>query len=105
MRMARNKVGAYAPCPCGSGRKFKFCCRGKSSMPPLTGDLREVGDPLAADIARAIDSAGTPQGTIVRSVEWEKQSKRVRAVGNTVYLRPPKETFHAFLIHFVIWTL
>ena len=21
------KVGAYEPCPCGSGRKFKWCCR------------------------------------------------------------------------------
>jgi len=22
------EVGPYEPCPCGSGRKFKFCCRG-----------------------------------------------------------------------------
>lgn len=26
------KVGRNAPCPCGSGRKFKNCC-GKSSVP------------------------------------------------------------------------
>ena len=24
-----QKVGANAPCPCGSGKKFKKCCRGK----------------------------------------------------------------------------
>ena len=24
-----RKVGANAPCPCGSGKKFKKCCRGK----------------------------------------------------------------------------
>ena len=21
------KIGAYDPCPCGSGKKFKFCCK------------------------------------------------------------------------------
>ena len=26
---AHPKVGANAPCPCGSGKKFKKCCRGK----------------------------------------------------------------------------
>lgn len=28
-RRATPKVGANAPCPCGSGKKFKKCCRGK----------------------------------------------------------------------------
>jgi len=28
VRRASPKVGANAPCPCGSGRKFKLCCRG-----------------------------------------------------------------------------
>lgn len=23
----------YAPCPCNSGRKYKFCCRGKGAIP------------------------------------------------------------------------
>ena len=28
----------YAPCPCGSGKKFKFCCQGKPAVPtPATG--------------------------------------------------------------------
>ena len=22
-------AGPYEPCPCGSGRKYKFCCKGK----------------------------------------------------------------------------
>lgn len=29
------KVGRNAPCPCGSGKKFKKCCAGKA--PPTTG--------------------------------------------------------------------
>ncbi|OUP22594.1 hypothetical protein B5F29_01220 [Lachnoclostridium sp. An196] len=24
-----RKIGANEPCPCGSGRKFKKCCKGK----------------------------------------------------------------------------
>lgn len=28
-RREHRKVGANEPCPCGSGRKFKKCCRGK----------------------------------------------------------------------------
>ena len=24
-----QKIGLNAPCPCGSGKKFKKCCRGK----------------------------------------------------------------------------
>lgn len=27
-KRAHKKIGANAPCPCGSGRKFKKCCRG-----------------------------------------------------------------------------
>lgn len=28
-RRTHPKVGANDPCPCGSGKKFKKCCRGK----------------------------------------------------------------------------
>jgi hypothetical protein len=33
----RKYVGtdAYAPCPCNSGKKFKFCCRKRSRRPNL----------------------------------------------------------------------
>ena len=24
-----KKIGRNDPCPCGSGKKFKFCCEGK----------------------------------------------------------------------------
>jgi hypothetical protein len=27
--MARRKLSRNAPCPCGSGKKYKHCCRGK----------------------------------------------------------------------------
>src|SRR5262249_19251205 len=28
-KMARKKVSRNAPCPCGSGKKYKHCCYGK----------------------------------------------------------------------------
>lgn len=27
--MSTEKIDPYQPCPCGSGRKYKFCCRAK----------------------------------------------------------------------------
>ncbi|MFH0901602.1 MAG: SEC-C metal-binding domain-containing protein [Pseudomonadota bacterium] len=27
---SRQKVDGYAPCPCGSGKKYKWCCRGRA---------------------------------------------------------------------------
>lgn len=28
-----RQIRLYAPCGCGSGKKFKFCCKGKPPMP------------------------------------------------------------------------
>lgn len=34
LRTTAQKVGRNAPCPCGSGLKFKKCCLGKDGGPP-----------------------------------------------------------------------
>ncbi len=34
----RKKVGRNLPCPCGSGKKFKFCC-----LPVLNRSTQESG--------------------------------------------------------------
>ncbi len=34
---AATKIGRNAPCPCGSGRKYKKCCLGKNTAPPDVG--------------------------------------------------------------------
>ena len=33
------KIGRNAPCPCGSGKKYKTCCRNKSASMPLSQKL------------------------------------------------------------------
>ena len=35
----KSKVGRNDPCPCGSGRKYKKCCQGKTTSPKV--DLRQ----------------------------------------------------------------
>ena len=30
MRRRPPRIGKYDPCPCGSGKKFKFCCYQRS---------------------------------------------------------------------------
>jgi uncharacterized protein len=36
------KGGAYRPCPCGSGRKFRFCHGDKTPASPFSGVEREA---------------------------------------------------------------
>src|SRR5258708_6974411 len=38
--MTRHKIGRNDPCPCGSGKKHKFCCGGNEGRSPqnLTGN-------------------------------------------------------------------
>ena len=33
------KIGRNAPCPCGSGKKYKNCCHNKSAAMPLSQKL------------------------------------------------------------------
>lgn len=35
----KSKVGRNDPCPCGSGKKYKRCCQGKSNSPKI--DLKQ----------------------------------------------------------------
>jgi hypothetical protein len=52
--MTRKRLSRNAPCPCGSGKKYKHCCYGKdfewqedeagtvSKSTPMSPDVREV---------------------------------------------------------------
>ena len=100
--MAKAKIGRNAPCPCGSGKKFKNCCLPRAVPPPRSGQWPPA-DPWAARVDSAIRRAGTPHGTPVPSIIWK--GYRFRAVGSRLHSRPPGETFHEFIVHQVKWTL
>ncbi len=47
--MAGEKVGRNAPCPCGSGRKYKHCCLGQAT--PSSGQMEATKEALQAALA------------------------------------------------------
>ena len=46
-----------------------------------------------------------PHIPLVPNVVWKQKGKRVRAIWNTIYLSPPEETFHQFIVKILLWTL
>ncbi len=65
--MARTKVGRNDPCPCGSGKKYKRCCEGKSRRLSFAGWAAIVAIAAAAAVAALLvynlsqgDMVGTP---------------------------------------------
>ena len=100
-----QKIGRNAPCPCGSGLKFKKCC---ASGDPVNAPPEEYNhllkDPRFAPIINATsDHTGRRRVTPIPSLIHE--NRRVRIVRNRVYFREPKETFHEFLIYLLQSTL
>jgi SEC-C motif-containing protein len=80
-----RKVPRNAPCPCGSGKKFKKCClRMLEGVAPLVRDHAE--------------KARRAQFEAPSSVSTLFKGKRVRALGSKILFREPTETFHEFLI-------
>ncbi len=58
--MAAGKVGRNDPCPCGSGRKFKQCCAGKSERRSRTASYAAIA--VAVAIVGAIVYSFTNSG-------------------------------------------
>jgi SEC-C motif len=77
------KLGRNEPCHCGSGLKYKRCHLEKDRMANI-GDLG------------ARDSEGRPIGRPM--IDTIREGKRVRAVGNRIWYRPPQETKQEFFV-------
>lgn len=86
--MGTRKIGRNDPCPCGSGRKYKKC-----HLP--IDELRSTL-PSAPETVAVSSVHGRPKIDAV----WK--GYRWRAVGNRLYRRPPRETFHEFIINIVL---
>lgn len=64
-----NKTGRNAPCPCGSGAKYKKCCIGKTEVRgtfdpdlPMASGAGQVGNHLGSDGAWYVIRAGHGHG-------------------------------------------
>ena len=56
-----DKVGRNDPCPCGSGKKYKFC-HGQSNIIPFPGlPVEDLGSMVPPDDGRTfMEARGTP---------------------------------------------
>ena len=77
--MTTPKVDPYQPCPCGSGRKYKFCCRAK-----------ELAISNESSIALIKNSVAFPVAQCIVSENWQEQGLAnifvVRQLPSTKYI-------------------
>lgn len=98
-----SKIGRNDPCTCGSDKKYKKCC-----LQLHEKGIRKVPPEEAAIIKPLMDAEyrrkhPEPYMHIVPNVEFA--GRRIRAVWSTVHYRPLNETFHEFIIGFLVHTL
>src|SRR4051812_49739221 len=77
--MARRKVSRNAPCPCGSGRKYKHCCHGKGfewqedeeggvyKSVPLSDEMADILEQQRQKLIGAGGFPRSPSGSRFRS--------------------------------------
>ena len=70
-----NKIGRNAPCPCGSGKKYKKCCLGKI----FTSDPTRVHTPTLHQRNLILLNAVFDIFGLTRGIEWEDVKKRIAA--------------------------
>lgn len=90
-----KKIGRNDPCPCGSGKKFKKCCFGKSeAIPP---EVHLNFERLKAKQLQIEKQQGL--GRSIISIEFK--GYRLVAVGNRMYYSQKWKTFHDFLLEYI----
>lgn len=75
------KVGRNAPCPCGSGKKYKHCCYAKDSV---KHEMPETEDAVEEDTTSdddAADDATDEKDTKAAKTPHSQQKGRARFQG------------------------
>jgi tetratricopeptide (TPR) repeat protein len=67
----KTRVGRNAPCPCGSGKKYKKCCLPKDEPPPTFQDVKENADKTW----RVKESGGLPVQDCYVNSDWQESGK------------------------------
>jgi hypothetical protein len=92
----KSKPGRNQPCPCGSGKKFKFC-HGSASTVSANSDIRFAIEELRARQKRQEQQQGFGRPIISTMVGDE----RFVAVGNKIHRSRKWKTFHEFLFSYI----
>lgn len=91
-----SKIGRNAPCPCGSGIKFKHCHDRLDGMLP-TADLRAKLERRKADEIVRQRQQGLGKPIIGMKID----GNQIVGVGNTVYFSKDWKTFPDFLADYI----
>lgn len=100
-RNKNSKTGVNDPCPCGSGFKYKKCHLNDEHLRMLNPNAplevidatKRFNNPPFETFEQSGFLLGRP---FIDTLYGANQ--RARAVGNSVYLRPARETFQEFLL-------
>src|ERR1043165_1130251 len=100
------KVGRNAPCPCGSGRKYKRCCGDPAkSMTSSSRSVPFIEQPRVQEMLRAQRAAENvrqqQQGYGRPIVSWLHDDHRMVAVGMTVFWAKDWTVFTDFLFYYL----
>lgn len=92
------KIGRNAPCPCGSGKKHKRCCRNSAPLKSPAFDALQswLRQREAAEKQRQ-DQQGLGKPIITQTLH----GRRFVAVGDEVFQSAKWRTFHDFLFDYV----
>lgn len=88
----KGKIGANDPCPCGSGKKYKKCCRDKAPADrPLTTEysIRERNITLFNAVT---DILGLSKGKTWEDVRRELSDEQVKEIHKVIASLWPRET-------------
>jgi len=99
---AKGKVGRNAPCPCGSGKKYKKCCL------LSTGNPVETKSPLLEEIAQELRKRRLTElkrrekfGEVRPCIHADFDGKKFVAVGSELHYSPKWKTFPDFLMSYI----
>ena len=94
-----TKVGRNAPCPCGSGAKFKKCCLKKMEQKPQapSSAVIEKARTLLREKMEAERGRIERFGEVYPIASTENFGKRLVAVGNKIYATDRRYYFSDFL--------
>ncbi len=70
------KVGRNEPCPCGSGKKYKYCCYAKDSVKSATTVTEEPESNTAAEEETAAE------GQKKKPVSFQRSQRRTKFHGD-----------------------
>jgi hypothetical protein len=104
-----SQPGRNASCPCGSGRKFKKCCRDKRAIPaapavpgtPAATGLSHVALDALNDKMREEFERRRRFGSVRPLITAMHQGHRFVAVGSRLYYHQEWRTFTDFLLFYV----